>query len=227
MNGSEYMKAYYRKNKEKFIARAKEWKKANQEKVLAGGASYRKRNAEKIRAYNAANRERGIERSKRYYEATKTVQLEKQRVRYEKDKKRFLARAAKWKAANRDEVRRKQMAYKRNRLLNDLVFRFVENARKRISNALKGVGAKSARTMDLLGCTGAEAVIHLEKQFRDGMSWANRKEWHVDHIRPLTSFDLTKPEQQRIAFHYSNLQPLWAKENRSKAARVECRTLIL
>jgi hypothetical protein len=61
---------------------------------------------------------------------------------------------------------------------------------------------------------------HLEAQFTDGMSWDNygRDGWHIDHIRPCASFDLTDPEQQRQCFHYTNLQPLWAADNIRKGA---------
>ena len=61
------------------------------------------------------------------------------------------------------------------------------------------------------------------------MSWSNygtgwygkgMSEWHVDHIIPLTSFDLRIPEQQKLCFHYSNLQPLWALENLVKHDKV-------
>jgi len=73
--------------------------------------------------------------------------------------------------------------------------------------------------LDLLGCTVEELRAHLEKQFKRGMSWSNYGRWHIDHIRPCASFDLTDPEQQRICFHYSNLQPLWAEENMRKGAK--------
>ena len=61
---------------------------------------------------------------------------------------------------------------------------------------------------------------HLEKQFQPGMSWDNHgyDGWHVDHIRPCASFDLTDEEQVRKCFHYTNLQPLWAKDNLRKGS---------
>ena len=73
----------------------------------------------------------------------------------------------------------------------------------------------------LLGCTHDQLVQHLESQFLPGMSWNNYGDWHVDHIRPCASFDLLDPEQQARCFHYTNLQPLWAKDNISKGAKYE------
>ena len=73
----------------------------------------------------------------------------------------------------------------------------------------------------MIGCTIERLRNHLEAQFTDGMSWENygKNGWHVDHIRPCASFDLTDPEQQRQCFHYTNLQPLWATDNMRKSAK--------
>lgn len=91
-------------------------------------------------------------------------------------------------------------------------------ARNRVWAAItRGKGAKSAKTSELIGCTTAFLRGHLEKQFKPGMSWANQGSyWHLDHIRPCASFDLTDPAQQRTCFHFSNLQPLTAWENLTK-----------
>ena len=69
---------------------------------------------------------------------------------------------------------------------------------------------------DLLGCSIQDARRYLEDQFTKGMSWENHGEWHIDHRKPCASFDLTNVEEQRVCFHYTNLQPLWASENLSK-----------
>ena len=89
--------------------------------------------------------------------------------------------------------------------------------RSRIYDYLKH-GYKSDKTEKLLGITMKELQVYLEKQFRVGMTWDNYGfyGWHVDHIQPLSSFDLTNAEEQKKAFHYTNLQPLWAKENLHK-----------
>ena len=53
------------------------------------------------------------------------------------------------------------------------------------------------------------------------MSWDNYGDWHIDHIRPCCSFDLSKIEEQEKCFHYSNLQPLWAEENMTKGGKYD------
>ena len=81
-------------------------------------------------------------------------------------------------------------------------------------------GCKSAHTLELLGCTVEEFRHHLEQQFEPGMTWDNCHKWHIDHIIPCAYFDLTKEENQRICFNYRNLQPLWARDNSAKQAKV-------
>lgn len=71
----------------------------------------------------------------------------------------------------------------------------------------------------MIGCSIAELRAHLESKFQAGMTWANYGEWHIDHERPVASFDLRDPEQQRQCFHFTNLQPLWADENNKKGAK--------
>lgn len=72
--------------------------------------------------------------------------------------------------------------------------------------------------MNLLGCSVEFLKQHLEKQFKNGMSWENHGKWHIDHIIPLAS----AKTQEKIEYlcHYTNLQPLWAKDNQSKGAKI-------
>jgi len=92
--------------------------------------------------------------------------------------------------------------------------------RMRLRDTLKTQNSKKTnKALFLLGCSIAFLKSHLENQFRDGMSWENHGiVWHIDHIRPCASFDLTNAEQQKCCFHYSNLQPLLAGENLRKGA---------
>jgi hypothetical protein len=115
------------------------------------------------------------------------------------------------------------VARRRRRLASDPKHRVVASIRSRIQQLIRGRYIKAAGTEKLLGCTWQQAREHLEAQFRPGMSWETygQKGWHIDHIRPCASFDLSDPEQQRQCFHYSNLQPLWAAENLSKSDKWE------
>lgn len=66
-----------------------------------------------------------------------------------------------------------------------------------------------------LGCTWEEFKKHLESQFQEGMTWENRgiHGWHIDHIKPVNTFDLTDEKQLKECWNYKNLRPLWAKDN--------------
>ena len=94
--------------------------------------------------------------------------------------------------------------------------------RARFNALLKqGKCVKFTSSLKLLGCSVDDFKKYIEVQFQPGMSWATHglKTWHLDHIRPCASFDLTDPEQQRKCFHFTNLRPLWASENLSKGAK--------
>jgi hypothetical protein len=109
---------------------------------------------------------------------------------------------------------------KLNYLHNNIEKRITENCRGRIRKAITK-GYKSAATLKLLGCSIQELKKYLELKFSEGMSWNNYGEWHIDHIRPCCSFDLTKSDEQEKCFNYTNLQPLWAEDNLKKADRLD------
>lgn len=106
--------------------------------------------------------------------------------------------------------------YKRNHFHVQLK----EKLRARILSALKTqFTKKTSKLRELLGCDIQILKLHLESQFKPGMSWENHavRGWHIDHIKPCASFDLTKVEEQKKCFHYTNLQPLWWLDNLTKS----------
>lgn len=98
--------------------------------------------------------------------------------------------------------------------------KIAHNIRSRIWQIVK---TKRYSSNHLTGLSWEDLKAHLEYKFQPGMSWDNygRDGWHIDHIRPLSSFDLTDIEQLKQACHYSNLQPLWAKDNLQKSDKYE------
>lgn len=114
----------------------------------------------------------------------------------------------------------KQQRNKRlkERRKTDINYQIKSNLRTRLSLAVQGKN-KSAATLELLGCTIDRLKNHLEYHFTDGMNWGNYGKWHVDHIIPCASFDLSDPEEQKKCFHYTNLQPLWGIDNIRKGGK--------
>lgn len=122
--------------------------------------------------------------------------------------------SARCRKCTRDHQKRR----KKERINNEPSYRMLHNLRCRFYTLLKN-SVKSDCTINLLGCSIDFLKIHLENQFVDGMSWNNYGEWHIDHIRPCSSYDLVDSKQQRECFHYTNLQPLWAIDNIKKGSK--------
>ena len=112
-------------------------------------------------------------------------------------------------------IRNNPEYYKRYRDSNPL-HKIAHALRVRLRRAVK-----SGSAVKNLGCSVSELLAHLEGKFVPGMTWDNYGKWHIDHIKPLSSFDLTDPEHLNIACHYSNLQPLWAADNIRKNDSLE------
>ena len=101
--------------------------------------------------------------------------------------------------------------------------------RARVMMSMKRRGTnKDGRTFELIGCTGAELAAHIESQFKRGMTWDNYgSKWHVDHITPLSYFDMTNPDDQSRAWNWQNLRPLPAIQNIKEGnKRGECQTFL-
>ncbi|MDN6292249.1 MAG: hypothetical protein L0J35_04160 [Tetragenococcus halophilus] len=206
---------------------------------------YRKENKHKMKRYYEENKKTILEQKKRYHEENKEEIMEYKKKRYEKNKDKHLdwqkeyyqknkQKVRKYKTENADRIRevgkarrkrkkehiaRVQREYTYRRRREDTEFRLLDVCRKRLYKAVKN-NRKSAKTIELIGCSTEHLKHHLEKQFKEGMSWENYGEWHIDHIMPCASFDFSKPEHQKECFNYMNLQPLWAEENIRKSDKV-------
>lgn len=90
------------------------------------------------------------------------------------------------------------------------------NIHNNIKNSISKLSyTKNTKTAQILGCSFEELKVHIESQFKEGMSWENRNLWHIDHIMPVSMAE-TYDEVIRLN-HYRNLRPLWAHENLAKS----------
>ena len=128
----------------------------------------------------------------------------------------------KWNIKNKEQHNLYQKEYKLRRYKEDINFKIKVILRSRVRKFLKN-GWKSGSSVEMLGCSVDEFKNYLESKFIDGMSWSNWSKlgWHIDHIIPLESFDLTNPVEMAKACHYTNMQPLWSTDNCSKSDKVE------
>lgn len=170
----------------------------------------REKRAEKIKERAVKNREKNIEYLREYRKKNAEALREKDRIRYQKRK-------------NDPSYKKQQVeAMRRARLIPS--FQVKSTISARLSSILRGTdGAKKRmRTMDLIGCELDFLIRHLESLFSKGMTWKNRGKngWHVDHIIPCCTFDHLDEKQVRQCWHWTNLRPMWAKDNLSKGSKV-------
>jgi len=153
------------------------------------------------------NREAISKKRHEYYLKNKEVFA----MRYENNKIQIQEKQKQWRLRNK--ISRRE--YIRNKRSTDINCRISHNISSRVRIALEG-NPKFSTTMKLVGCSVERLKFHLESMFQQGMNWDNYGKWHIDHIEPCANFDLSIPEEQTACFHYTNLQPLWAKDNLRK-----------
>lgn len=189
----ELKRLKYASDPEKARAQNKEWRIANPDKNLAiRKASYQQRKKWMSEKYKNDSKYR-----------------EKIKARVQKYRDDPLTKDARRKT--------RQMATKKQK--SNPKYRLACNLRRRLSFVLNGK-RKEANTFDLVGCSRSDFLRHIESLFQENMTWENYgvKGWVMDHIIPCCSFDLLLEEEQRKCFHYTNIRPLWYKDNAAKGA---------
>ena len=113
-----------------------------------------------------------------------------------------------WKSYDVDRKRKKEN--------EDPMTGFIQIMRQCVRKSFKRNGyTKKSRAHIILGTDWSVVKSHMESLFKEGMTWNNHGEWHIDHIIPISS-GKTEDEVVKLC-HYSNLQPLWAEENLLKS----------
>ena len=177
---------------------------------------------------NPTCKECNRKRSEKYYydninKVKERAKIQRETEDYQKYRKNYLEN-------NREEINRVKKLYKLNnrenilqkkkdyyqRKKNDPIFALTKRLRQGIYRSIRGVKLRSS--LDILGCTEEKFKIHIENQFTDDMSWDRLNEIHIDHIIPISSAE-TLEDVYRLN-HYTNLQPLWARDNIQKYNKI-------
>lgn len=114
--------------------------------------------------------------------------------------------------------RKKQMKAYLIEYRKDPIFKLKHSYRTALLRGFKNNGLNKTCTSKVLGCSFNELKFHLESLFVKGMSWDNHGKWHIDHIIPLNKANTVKEVEQLN--YYTNLQPLWAKDNLIKGSKI-------
>lgn len=166
---------------------------------------------------SAESYQRNIEKIKKksieYYQKNHEKIKERSTVYYNDNNKKIKSRMSEYNKKNRTKINQKI----KQKTISNPLFKLSKSVRARIYQYVSKNGKK---TIDLIGCSYNFLKEHLEKQFKEGMSWDNHSKygWHIDHIVPLSS---AKTEEELIKLcHYTNLQPLWWEDNLRKSNKV-------
>jgi hypothetical protein len=235
------LKRYY-KNKEKVLIKKKEWYLKNRDEVLKQRKELYESDIEKHRKLSRENnkklniikaRKKWLENklledpdyinraSRKSHQQSKDKRNEYSRKYYKKNLEKIAQQKKEWGKKNnkREDVKARRRSYTNN-YRKIPTNKIGHQYRARINAALNSKGLRKRKgKLAFLGCSLEDFKKYLESKFKSGMNWSNYKwdGWHVDHIKPIASFDLTNEEDFKKCFHYTNLQPLWADENFKKS----------
>lgn len=221
-------KKSYQKNKHK----AKEYRILNKDRIAIVSKKNRDLHKDDIATYNRQyridNKELIMLASKEYYKNNKESFSAKSKIWYKTNQDTIKIKSYEYYQENKKFIlqrvknnRGKINLRRRNRYNNDPTYRLLILIRTRINNYVRGK-QKSCSSIALLGCDQEQFKKYFEQMFSDGMSWNNFMvgDIEVDHIIPLSIFDLSERIQQKVAFNWANTMPMWKTDNRSKHATV-------
>lgn len=208
---SKIAKEYNIKNKDKIKIKYEQVSKERKENGYY--KKYREANTEKLannhKKYYTNNKEKMNKQSKENYELNKKERSLQGKKYRENNKEIIKARKRKYYEENKDKIRAARRIYEKERY--PIKCKLIKTLRSRIRTALR-LYKKSESSKVLLGCDLEFYKNYLESKFTNGMTWVNfnLNGWHIDHIIPCSSFDLSDPEKQKECFNYKNTVPRWA-----------------
>jgi len=178
-------------------------------------------NLDKYKIYHQNGKENRYKTTKIWREKNKE-KIAKQRKEYrkkyqQKNKEKIAKQRKEYQELNKEKYNKYQKFHHKKYYSSNINYKISTCLRSRFKRAL-GRNTKSGSAIKMLACSIEEFKKYFESLFTEGMTWAkvHNGEIHIDHKRPLASFDLSIPEEQAKACHYTNLQPLWAVDNMKK-----------
>lgn len=201
------------------IAKAKAWFEANKGQHKKTGKAYREKHKERLRAIAEEWQYKNKDKVKKYKAKWKRnnpdVVRRHAREFYHRNLESVKARKKKYLAENKDKIN--AYARKRREAIDVKLNTYIGN---RVRQSMKGCKQKT-KWLAIVGYSVQSLREHLESLFIDGMSWDNYGKWHIDHIRPIASFDFSGDpfETAKECWRLDNLQPLWAIDNIKKGAK--------
>jgi hypothetical protein len=160
---------------------------------------------------------------KKYREKNKDTLSEYHKKWSENKREHLIKYHKEWREKNIDKHRENKRNYERTRKANDPIYKLINNFRTAIYQVLKeNQVQKNGHYFDILKYSPENLIEHLENKFKDNMTWDNYGEWHVDHIKPISSFKITEIGDKEFMSCWSleNLQPLWGEENIRKSNKL-------
>ena len=154
---------------------------------------------------------------------TKERKKENHKTWSEKNREHLNEYHKEWREKNIDKQREKKRNYEKYRKDTDPIYKLINNFRTAVYQVLKESNVqKNGHYFEILKYSPDELIIHLEERFTGEMSWDNYGVWHVDHIRPISSFNIQEigDESFMECWSLKNLQPLWGDENIRKSNKM-------
>jgi len=214
----EKRRLYKEKNREHIQEKNRQYRLTNKEKLSQQEKERRQNNPERVKEISRKSK---LKHKNKILIANKEYrQKNQEKIKKYQNKPEVIARRQANRLKNKEKINVAKKYREKLRRSIDPTYKLITNQRTRITGILKK--HKTDKTLDLLGCSAQFLRTYLDSKFSEGMTWDNygKHGWHVDHIIPCSSFDLTDIEQQKICFHYTNLQPLWAIDNLKKSNKL-------
>lgn len=170
------------------------------------------------------------ERARRDYQKNRERVLRRCRSYEIENAEKIAERKSIYYLKNKERINKRQRKYEKFKYYSDPAYRLASKTRARLREYIRKLKIpKNDRAHKYLGCNYQFFKKYIESKFTEGMTWDDflLGKIHIDHIRPISSFNLFDEAELKKAFHYTNCQPLWAKDNLRKSDKWNPETLAL